>query len=337
MWKSLISKPVVKILLFLVIILFLLTVVILKRGQNNQAAFGKIPQPATIFSKPVEKTVGFSFVGDKTELAKIPKEAYVYKISQETKNALLNKLAPVLSFLGFSDKQEQESNSGKTMVWSGDNGSFSLKTDTGQFIFKGHSASALFGGTNTTAAVTDKLAAWNIIGPGEKTKTVYLKTVGFEQAVVDNINLADTLQILFLPTVGGLPVFGIGPAEPIISVKINLKSREITELENFMRPYDPDEKSSYPLVPVTNIINSLGPANVTIVLLKNSSGVFVSDFSKVATVKLNKVSLSYYLTSENQLFLQPVYLFTGEAFFNDGGLGSISLYVPAINQQYFAP
>lgn len=340
MWKSIINKPVVKILfiaiLFLVILFLVLPIIFRRFGVGP--SFGKLQKPTTVFTRPVEPSVSFAFTGNTDLFVSFPKTAIVYRFSKPDKKELLNKLLPVLSFLGLpSNPEQKEPSNNNVLAWNNARGRLSLKLDTGQFVFKGRSISVLLGNKNTVDTIKEKLVSWQFLTGNEESNASYLKTSGYEQTVTKNQGEADTIEVTFMPTANSLPLFGTGPAEKLLSVKININSGEIIEIENFIRDIDKTNTATYQLVPITNVIRGLGPTNITVVSLKNSSGVFISDFGKVKSVKLNTTQLSYHLTAENQLFLQPVYVFAGSALLNSGEEGKIVLFVPAVEGQYLSP
>ena len=69
------------------------------------------------------------------------------------------------------------------------------------------------------------------------------------------------------------------------------------------------------------------------VYLNDKNGDTVAPYKprKVSKFTILDLALGYYDAPEEQEFLQPIYVFIGEATFSDGRLGRFYFYLPAID------
>lgn len=92
---------------------------------------------------------------------------------------------------------------------------------------------------------------------------------------------------------------------------------------------------TYRIIPPSEAVKKIGEGKGKIVLLTEKGGdtLLPHSVQKVTEIEIFKIQLAYYETPEQQNFLQPIYVATGQVKFSDTTLGEIGIYIEAIDQQ----
>ncbi|MGI6484299.1 MAG: hypothetical protein ACOX0R_01580 [Candidatus Dojkabacteria bacterium] len=99
-------------------------------------------------------------------------------------------------------------------------------------------------------------------------------------------------------------------------------------------PISFDPCGTYPLIPTATAVNEVSKGNGSIAYLYEKDGDDISGYRQknVKQFRINtNVKILYYETPEEQDFLVPIYLISGEAVFNDDTTGLFDIYYPAID------
>lgn len=124
----------------------------------------------------------------------------------------------------------------------------------------------------------------------------------------------------------------IGPENKEGKLKGGLNSTY--RIEYTYWPVSLDACGTYPLIPTSTAKNEIEKRNGILAYLYEKGGDFVSGYNQrnVKTFRIiYDVKIVYYETPEESNFLLPVYLFSGEAVFDDGSTGQFDIYYPAID------
>jgi len=99
-------------------------------------------------------------------------------------------------------------------------------------------------------------------------------------------------------------------------------------------PTSLDACGTYPLISTREAVDQVMNGKGSIAYLYNKEGDYISEYiqKNVRQFKINKnVRILYYETTEEQDFLLPIYLISGEAIFDDNSTGLFDIYYPAID------
>jgi len=129
------------------------------------------------------------------------------------------------------------------------------------------------------------------------------------------------------------------PSKSNISVYIGVQERssdtlaEIYQIDYVYWPIQETNCGTYELVSPQFAIQQVQSGNGSLVYLNKVGGDDVINYipKKVTKFSVFYVNLTYYESLEEQEYLQPVYVVSGEAIFDDGSKGEFDYYYPAIN------
>lgn len=95
---------------------------------------------------------------------------------------------------------------------------------------------------------------------------------------------------------------------------------------------------TYSLLPASIAISKIQSGEGSLVYLNEKNGDTVVPYSPrvVKKFRVLDITIAYYDASTEQDFLQPIYVITGEASFDNGVLGKFYYFVPAINYDQIA-
>ncbi|HHX99342.1 TPA: hypothetical protein GX533_01495 [Candidatus Dojkabacteria bacterium] len=178
----------------------------------------------------------------------------------------------------------------------------------------------------------------NLVGAEEMVKEM-IKAVGKEPTKVattindKKVDIYTFDALVTLPRIQdtNISVY-IGPENKESKLQSNLRS--LYQIDFTYWPVFPDSCGTYPLITTQAALDKVMAGEGKIVYLYEKDGDFVSEYMqknvKRFTITEN-VRIVYYETPEEQEFLVPVYLFSGEAEFADGMKGDFDIYYPAID------
>lgn len=124
----------------------------------------------------------------------------------------------------------------------------------------------------------------------------------------------------------------IGPENKESKLSSNLKS--LYQIDFTHWPIFPDSCGTYPLITTQAALDKVMAGEGKIAYLYEKDGDFVSEYMQKNVKKFmitQNVKIVYYETPQEQDFLLPLYLFSGEAEFADGMKGDFDIYYPAID------
>lgn len=302
--------------------------------------FGPLPQPETQFSIQVKPGITYRFSFSKTLFAQFPDQLSVYKIKKLSKEEILDKYSGFATELGFSIDQTTQTRGGLTFyIWEEPDKFLKVNSQTGQFVFQGKTA--LSSGPITPPEAEElakqKLIDWDLLQLDTKTSINYFVLAGMQFKPVTNPNLADVYQITFSSSVDTYPLIGFGPAQDLASVKVG-KDGQILTIDYFYHQFERENVGTYPLKSSETVLSQVQQGQGEIFSLKTKAGVEtnLTPENQIKTIDLTSVDLAYYETVEKQEYLQPIYLFLGEAKLEKGQALEVSLYLPAISSEWLA-
>ncbi|MBP8979146.1 hypothetical protein KBG23_01575 [Candidatus Dojkabacteria bacterium] len=178
----------------------------------------------------------------------------------------------------------------------------------------------------------------NLVGAEEMVKEMS-KTVGNEPAKTTTTINDEKVEIYTFDTLITLPRIQdtnisvyIGPENTESNLQSNLKS--LYQIDFTYWPIYPDSCGTYPLITTQAALDKVMGGEGKLVYLYERDGDFVSEYMQKNVKKFTiteNVRIVYYETPEEQEYLIPVYLFSGEAEFADGIMGEFDIYYPAID------
>ncbi len=99
-------------------------------------------------------------------------------------------------------------------------------------------------------------------------------------------------------------------------------------------PISLDACGTYPLISTRTAVNDVMEGKGSIAYLYEKDGDYIAEYKQrnVKRFRINSnVKILYYETPEEQNFLLPIYLISGEAIFDDESTGLFDIYYPAID------
>jgi len=108
----------------------------------------------------------------------------------------------------------------------------------------------------------------------------------------------------------------------------------IYQMEYTYWPISVEACGTYELISARDALEEIQNGNGSIAYLYDADGDDISDYSPRSVKKFvvnQEMRLYYYETSDEQNFLQPVYVLSGEAIFSEELRGKFDIYYPAIN------
>ena len=129
------------------------------------------------------------------------------------------------------------------------------------------------------------------------------------------------------------------PNKSNISVYIGVKEKSsdtlagIYQIDYVYWPIQETNCGTYELVSPQYAIQQVQSGNGSLVYLNKVGGDDVVNYipKKVTKFSVFYINLTYYESLEEQEYLQPIYVVSGEAIFDDGSKGEFDYYFPAIN------
>lgn len=159
----------------------------------------------------------------------------------------------------------------------------------------------------------------------------------------DSILEVQIAKVDFFRTIDDYPVLPSNPKESLLQVYLKRSQEENRQL-NFpiLQAYEweidsDDPSATYPLTPIDQVWEQIQEnkgvvANIT----PADSNPFAEPnvTSGVGKVLINEIYLAYYESKKYQNFAQPIYVFEGNYTAQNGQTGNITIYYPAISNEY---
>jgi hypothetical protein len=139
----------------------------------------------------------------------------------------------------------------------------------------------------------------------------------------------------------------LDPYKSNISVYVGAKNPDLRD-QNVSQIYqidyanwilEPEYCGTYQLISPSQALTAVQNQEASLIYLNETNGdrVVQTGNRNVSSFTIMDVNLFYYDAPEEQAFLQPVYVITGEATFTNGNKGEFAFYYPAIDYDIIEP
>jgi len=292
--------------------------------------------------------------------ANLPTQAKVYKYSQQPFSYSAGEKAQAdAQKLGFTDEMRISNLSDPVFVWQDIGFGGRLVINSGNEALE---LTTPMGGKGTlypSGKLSRALAlttAKSILGEiGRFIDPLYRSEVsGFQDVVFGkfgptglvraNSTLeAQVAKVDFFRNIDNVPILGPNPAQGMLQVVLReAESRTLFPQLSFpiMKVFEWQVNTAnfatYPLIPVTTAWNEVSQGNGVIVsVVPSNSNPFIEPPTvRVDQVLINEVYLAYFDNTQQQQYLQPIYVFEGNYTSQNGGSGDVFIYYPAISGEY---
>lgn len=129
------------------------------------------------------------------------------------------------------------------------------------------------------------------------------------------------------PSLSNISIY-VGPEDPNSEKLSNVYRIEFTYW-----PLDVESCGTYELVSTTYAVDQVQAGNGSLVYLNEKNGDEVREYQPRTVLKyaIDNIAIAYYESINQQMFLQPVYVISGQATFKDDVRGEFHFFYPAIN------
>ncbi|MBD3366129.1 hypothetical protein GF360_02170 [candidate division WWE3 bacterium] len=169
-----------------------------------------------------------------------------------------------------------------------------------------------------------------------------------ENGVIEYTSYAGEAEIgmvEFFREIEDFPIVGPNHGRGLVRVYVGKKEVDRDAVGNVLihphieynvREIQTQTRATYPVIPVGTAWNQVIQDNAVISYVKPNTQSPFQEYKpvEIAEILVNDISLAYYDDSEEQLYLQPVYVFEGNYIGPNNEKGSISLYYPAVSGEY---
>lgn len=173
-----------------------------------------------------------------------------------------------------------------------------------------------------------------------KATVVWLRFNGQSFVKAESLSEADAARVDFFRTVKigetSYSLLTILPQESLVRVYFQGGRKNPYEVDYTIWPYDFDKGSTYPLKNVNLAWEEIKRGQSPVVYLSSKDIDYLKlrqppDFKNVT---VREVKLAYFDDESRQSFLQPIYVFSGQADFKNGESAEIITYVPAVDERW---
>lgn len=163
-----------------------------------------------------------------------------------------------------------------------------------------------------------------------ETKNIsYVSNWDVELKKVTSLKEATLIQVEFIYKIDNKEIIN-----PYINFAIN-NQNQVVILRYQNLPKEIKNFESYPLKTAEELIKAVTEKkSISYLQISDYYGAVFEESKNIIDLNLNNINLVYYISSLKQLYLQPVFLITGEATLKDGSIGEIGIYIPAIKDEY---
>lgn len=173
-----------------------------------------------------------------------------------------------------------------------------------------------------------------------KTGIEWLRFNGQTYSKAESLSEAEAARIDFFRTVkiGGISYLlrTVPPQESLVSAYFKGGQKDPYEINFTIWPYNFEQGATYPLKNVSLAWEELKKGQGAVVSLSSRD----INYSKlpqrpeINTVTLRDIQLAYFDEAARQNFLQPIYVFSGQAELKNGESAEIIIYVPAVDEKW---
>lgn len=173
-----------------------------------------------------------------------------------------------------------------------------------------------------------------------KTTVSWLRFNGQTLVKAESLSEADAARVDFFRTVKigevSYPLLTTNPQESSVQVFFRGGQGVPYEINYTFWPYDFTQGSTYPLKNVSLAWEKIKKGQATIVLLSGKiiDYLTLTQRPEIRNVTIREIKMAYFDDKARQSFLQPIYVFSGQADFKNGESSEIVLYVPAVDERW---
>lgn len=321
----------IRLLLLLILVLISLLVFLGKNNNSDTKRFGKLIYPQNILGPDTATTKQkISFAFDKS--LSLPKSASVFLVEPQSETSLLALFDRLSIYLGLTTQPEINTNeAGKTYLRSQNDLVFYGKIPQGTFSFTGKGLikfNNLSEQTLSTEVLSFIKKAGLDSGYSLTPSATYYKRAGSEFVPTSDRREATALSISYRPEINSIDLMGLGEAERLVAVYINISDGNLIRLDYSLPLFNKTQKGVYPLIGLKEI-SLLRPEQLKIIEITNKEGQ-PSGIESVKAMSFNKISLAYGVFPPPQAFLYPLFILEGNAKLIDNTEGTIKAYVEAL-------
>jgi hypothetical protein len=169
---------------------------------------------------------------------------------------------------------------------------------------------------------------------------VWLRFNGQTFNPVGSLSEADTARVDFFRLLkygqSEYSLLTIPPQESLVRTYFKGGQKDPYEVDFTVWPYDFEKGSTYPLKTATRAWEEIKQGLSPIVFLSSKDIDYLPlaarpDFKSLT---LREVELAYFDAEARQSFLQPIYVFSGQADFKNGESAAVIIYVPAVDERW---
>lgn len=157
----------------------------------------------------------------------------------------------------------------------------------------------------------------------------------------DSIIDAQIARVDFFRSIEDYPILGTNPKAGMIYVFLRRPSSDnrhynVPILGSYISEIDQETQATYPIIRPTDAWNFIKQNKGALVNVQPENSSLLMPYIPVTVeeVFINKVSLAYYDSPNQQDYLQPVYVFEGKYTTTGTAGGSLTFYYPAISPEY---
>lgn len=175
---------------------------------------------------------------------------------------------------------------------------------------------------------------------GNKTTVVWLRFNGQNFNKVESLSEADAARVDFFRTVKlgeiAYPLLAAPPQESLVRAYFKGGQKGPYEVDFTVWPYDFEKSSTYPLKNTKTAWEEVKQGLSVIVFLssKDINYLQLTQRPDFKNITVRQLQLAYFDDEARQSFLQPVYVFFGQADFKNGESAEIITYVPAVDERW---
>ncbi len=143
----------------------------------------------------------------------------------------------------------------------------------------------------------------------------------------------DVYVVGFWSKIKGLTVVSNGPKSPLSYVWVG-KNGQIQKA--LATTFSEQEIKPFPLRSLETAARDITSQKGSLVWLEKDNDYGFSPAVAVGSIILERVSLAYFLPTNDSKIIEPIYVFEGKAFLLDGKIINTAVYLPAVEEKYLS-
>lgn len=289
----------------------------------------EITPPSSEFLLPSQGEISVSISPNLSQF--FPKSLPVFKIKKFSEDEAENYASAMVLGLGFKTQPGVVSRpDGTFLEWSQEENYLSVNKKSGRFIFSGNvKVASSVSGINAAQIANGFLSSWNIFDGETESAVLGYVSAGLELEPARNLGVADTFIVRFIPKLSGFKVFGSGSTEPVIGVKITREGNLASLTFNLSQTSNPQ---FFPTRNFGGALEDVSRGNAKILRVEDSGGnpFFPTGTDALASASITGVEIVFLETTEEQEFLFPFFLFSGQGKTKSGASVKVFFVSPAL-------